>query len=63
MQKSAGSSLPSPECASTKWKRPLPQPCPKCGGLLVAERKGMARCTVCGELVPVEQEAVPAGER
>ncbi len=46
-----------PECDFTSWKRPLPQPCPKCGGLLVAERKGMARCTVCGEMMPVEEMA------
>ncbi len=38
-----------PECEFTSWKRPLPQPCPNCGGLLVAEAKGKAKCTVCEE--------------
>ena len=55
-----------PECDFTSWKRPLPQPCPKCGGLLVEERKGMARCTVCGELVPLAEvegaEPLPVAE-
>lgn len=36
-----------PECEFTSWKRPLPQPCPNCGGLLVAEAKGQASCLDC----------------
>ena len=28
-----------PECDFTSWKRPLPQPCPNCGGLLVEQKK------------------------
>jgi DNA topoisomerase-1 len=44
-----------PECDFTSWKRPLPTPCPKCGGLLVAENKQSASCTQCGERFPLEQ--------
>ncbi len=36
-----------PQCDFTTWKRPLPQPCPVCGGLLVEARKGTAQCTQC----------------
>ncbi|MCZ7543980.1 MAG: DNA topoisomerase [Anaerolineae bacterium] len=49
-----------PECDFTSWKRPLPQPCPKCGGLLVEHNKQHAVCTACEtqfaltDLPPVE---------
>jgi len=36
-----------PACEFTSWKRPLPQPCPACGGLLVTARKDVARCLNC----------------
>ncbi len=36
-----------PECDWTSWKRPLPNPCPDCGGLLVVQSKKAAQCTVC----------------
>lgn len=36
-----------PECEFTSWKRPLPQPCPNCGGLLVVDGKERATCTQC----------------
>src|SRR5512134_707163 len=38
-----------PNCDFTSWKRPLKQPCPKCGGLLVAANKHEAQCTNCHE--------------
>ncbi len=38
-----------PTCDFTSWKRPLPQPCPNCGGLLVVTNKDHASCTVCEE--------------
>ncbi|MEA3309713.1 MAG: type I DNA topoisomerase [Chloroflexota bacterium] len=44
-----------PECEFTSWKKPLPQPCPHCGGLLVEARRGVAECTVCGETVALEK--------
>jgi DNA topoisomerase I len=36
-----------PSCEFTSWQRPLPQVCPQCGGLIVAERGRRARCTNC----------------
>jgi DNA topoisomerase-1 len=36
-----------PACDYTSWKRPVPQPCPNCGGLLVVANKNYAQCTVC----------------
>jgi DNA topoisomerase-1 len=38
-----------PDCDWTSWKRPLPEPCPICGGLLVQANKDHAECTKCGE--------------
>lgn len=42
-----------PQCDWTSWKRPLPQPCRKCGGLLMEVAKNTAECTQCGEREPV----------
>lgn len=36
-----------PECDWTNWKRPLPQLCPVCNGLLLRENKDAAKCSVC----------------
>jgi DNA topoisomerase-1 len=36
-----------PACEFTSWKRPLPQPCSNCGGLLVEQNKTTAQCTQC----------------
>ncbi len=36
-----------PECEFSSWKKPLPEPCPSCGGLLVAANKNHAKCTAC----------------
>ena len=57
-----------PECEYTSWKRPLRQPCPECGGMLVQARKNEAECTVCGDIISLdalasedqEEEKVPA---
>lgn len=49
-----------PACEFTSWKRPLPQPCPQCGGLLVVENRDHAVCTVCGNRVL--QAELPASE-
>ncbi|MGA7607297.1 MAG: type I DNA topoisomerase [Anaerolineales bacterium] len=38
-----------PTCDFTSWKRPLANPCPKCGGLLVIANKHEAQCTKCQE--------------
>ena len=49
-----------PECDWTSWKRPLPQPCAHCNGLLVQINKTTAECTKCGERTAVVVEAEPA---
>ncbi|MCK5793589.1 MAG: type I DNA topoisomerase [Anaerolineales bacterium] len=36
-----------PDCDFSSWKKPLPIPCPNCGGLLVAANKNHAQCTEC----------------
>ncbi len=36
-----------PNCQFATNFRPLPQPCPKCGGLLTAYRQKWAKCTKC----------------
>ena len=36
-----------PECKYTNNRRPLPEPCPECEGLMVANRDGSTACTVC----------------
>jgi DNA topoisomerase-1 len=52
-----------PACDFTSWKRPLPQPCPHCGGLLVAANKNHAQCTACERQVELSAlEPQPAGE-
>jgi DNA topoisomerase-1 len=43
-----------PACDFTSWKRPLPQPCPKCKGLLVMANKDAAECTACHARVRVD---------
>ena len=36
-----------PECRYTNNRRPLPEPCPECQGLMVENRDGSHACTVC----------------
>ncbi|MEZ4646230.1 MAG: type I DNA topoisomerase [Chloroflexota bacterium] len=44
-----------PECEWTSWKKPLSQPCRKCGGLLVEVNKSTGECTRCGERQHIAQ--------
>ena len=44
-----------PTCDFTSWKKPLVQPCPKCGGLLVISNKREAQCTNCQETFLLEE--------
>jgi len=48
-----------PTCQYTSWKRPLPDPCPHCGGLLVVKSRQTAECTVCGKTTRIEN--LPSG--
>ena len=43
-----------PACDFISWKRPLAQPCPHCGGLLVGANKEWAECTVCQKRTKIE---------
>ena len=45
-----------PDCTFTTNQRPLPQPCPDCGKLLVASGRQNARCAACGFRGPVPEE-------
>ncbi len=36
-----------PTCAFNVWDRPLPRPCPECGGLLVMKGQKSVKCTTC----------------
>ncbi len=51
-----------PACDFTSWKRPLPQPCPNCGGLLVVANKNFAQCLVCEQQVELALLPQPDGE-
>ncbi|HDH09798.1 MAG TPA: type I DNA topoisomerase, partial [Chloroflexi bacterium] len=42
-----------PECNFATWQRPLPEPCPYCGGLLTMVNKERAKCIKCGEVVKI----------
>ncbi len=48
-----------PACDFTSWKRPLPQACAHCGGLLVVANKDWAECTVCHQRTRLETLSVP----
>ncbi len=51
-----------PTCDFTSWKKPLAQPCPKCGSLLVIANKREAQCVNCQETFLLE-EIVPETAR
>ena len=47
-----------PQCQFATNRRPLPQPCPQCGKLLITYRDGWAKCTACeykGRLADLEK--------
>ncbi|MBN1536074.1 MAG: type I DNA topoisomerase [Anaerolineales bacterium] len=47
-----------PECDFTSWKRPLPTPCPQCGGMLVIADKKNAQCMDCEEKYSLDSVTV-----
>jgi DNA topoisomerase I len=47
-----------PECDFTSWKRPIEQPCPKCGGLLVITNKREVQCIKCQEVF-LQDDVIP----
>lgn len=47
-----------PQCRFATNRRPLPEPCPQCGKLLITYRDGWAKCTACeykGRLADLEK--------
>ena len=49
-------------CKFAVWKRPLPQPCPACGGLLTEARQGWAKCIACEGEVEIASLPQPEDE-
>jgi DNA topoisomerase I len=49
-----------PECDFTVGQRPVPDPCPSCGSLMVQQKDGSTKCTSCGTIVGAVGE--PAAE-
>jgi DNA topoisomerase I len=45
-----------PTCDYALWDRPIPEPCPKCGGLVIQTARGkpLLRCTECSHEMRVE---------
>ena len=41
-------------CRFAIWKRPLPHPCPLCGGLLTEARQGWGKCVACEEEAEID---------
>jgi DNA topoisomerase-1 len=50
-----------PTCDFTSWRKPLPNPCPACGGLLVYSAKQTAQCIKCETKFPLDE--LPAREQ
>ena len=46
-----------PDCTFSSWKKPIPQPCPNCGGLAVLAGKNQARCLDCQQVFTIEETA------
>lgn len=44
-----------PQCDFTSWKRPIPVPCPACGGMLVIADKQNVQCLNCEERFPLDE--------
>ena len=44
-----------PNCDFTSWKKPIPNLCPNCGGLLVIANKREVQCMSCEETFLVDQ--------
>ena len=43
-----------PACEFTSWKKPIPAPCPNCGGTLVIANKQSAQCLKCENMFPLD---------
>jgi len=50
-----------PECDFTVGQRPVPEPCPSCGSLMVQQKDGTTKCTSCGTIVGAVAESAAEG--
>ncbi len=48
-----------PKCKFTTGLKPLQQPCPECGKLLVLDRKGWVKCTSCQYRIQLSEMETP----
>jgi DNA topoisomerase-1 len=51
-----------PECTFSVNQEPQPDPCPSCGGLVVAARGGARRCIACQKAWDESGQELPEGE-
>jgi len=51
-----------PDCDFSVNQEPQPEPCPNCGGLMVAARGGAKRCIACGRAWNADGEELPEEE-
>jgi DNA topoisomerase-1 len=51
-----------PDCTFSVNQQPYPDPCPVCGGLVVAARGGARRCTACARAWSAEGDELPEDE-
>jgi DNA topoisomerase-1 len=49
-----------PDCEFATWQKPVPEPCPRCGGLMTESGRNEAKCIDCGHVVERAESA--AGE-
>ncbi len=52
-----------PGCDFVSWRRPLPEKCPACGGMLVAANKTWGECLACHTRVRLDTRASPQGSQ
>jgi DNA topoisomerase I len=50
-----------PECDFTVGQRPVLDPCPSCGSLMVQQKDGTTKCTSCGTIVGAVAESAAEG--
>ncbi|HEX7464341.1 MAG TPA: topoisomerase DNA-binding C4 zinc finger domain-containing protein, partial [Actinomycetota bacterium] len=50
-----------PQCDFTVGQKPLPDPCPSCGSLVVQQKDGGGKCTSCGTMVKAVQASAAEG--
>jgi len=46
-----------PDCEFAVWQRPVPESCPKCGGLMVESGRTQAKCIRCQHILTREAQA------